>query len=71
MLTEKEQLSLIEFLASENYDEKPEPQTNSDKLLLEIYRIIHSHREDACCHNSHKEWREESEVTYKKCKKYF
>ena len=67
MLTEKEQLQLIEFLASENYDEKPEPQTNSDKLLLNIYRIIHSSRDSVCYHQ---DWKDEAEVTYKKYKKY-
>ena len=69
-LNSQEILSLVEWLTS-GAEEDPIKQTNSDKLLLQIYRITHSHREDACCYEVHKDWREESLEIYKKNKHYF
>jgi hypothetical protein len=66
-LTIEQLLSLVEWLAG-GAEEIPEKQTNADKLLLNIYRIIHSHRENACCKYVHEDWRKEAQETYKKIK---
>jgi hypothetical protein len=70
MLSTQEQLKLIEWLCGDA-EENPERQTNSDKLLLNIYRIVHSHRDDHCCKAVHQDWRDESADLYEKVKQYF
>ena len=68
-MTNEQILELCEWIASDA-EEMPEKQTNADKLLLQIYRTIHSHKE-SCCYHAHKEWREEAEQIYKDNEKYF
>jgi len=73
MLNDKELLKLVEWVASNDaITEIPiNKQTNSDKLLLFIYRAVHSYREDACCKDVHQDWRQEAEKTYKDNQVYF
>jgi hypothetical protein len=69
-MTNQEILELVEWIAG-GIEEEPKKQTNSDKLLMQIYRIVHSHREGKCCDQCHSDWQTEAERIYKENKKYF
>lgn len=69
-LQDKDLLSLVEWIAG-GAEEDPKKQTNADRLLLEIYRAVHSHREEACCHEVHKDWRNEAVKCFEDNSKYF
>ena len=58
---------LIEWLCDEA-EELPEKQTNADRILMTIYRIVHSHQPNHCCNKVHEDWREEAREIYKKAK---
>ena len=66
-LSPEELLSLVEWITG-GAEELPEKQTNSDRLLLSIYRAVHSHRLN-CCKNVHSDWREEAIEAYNQAKK--
>ena len=66
-LSNDELMSIIEWMTM-GAEELPEKQTNSDKLLLSIYRAVHSHGLNHCCKDSHSGWRQEAIETYNKVK---
>ena len=64
----KSLFDLVEWVASGAKDSL-EKQTNADRLLLEIYKMVHSHRKDACCNEVHAGWRKEAIETYNRIKR--
>ena len=69
MLTITQILELVEFLAG-GAEELPEKQTNADRRLTAIYKVVHSHGNSTCA-STHQDWKEESLKLYKDNQEHF
>lgn len=67
MMSNEELLETLDGLCLAEYEKEDDKMDN--RFLNEVYKIVHSHRTTAVCHDIHTQWREESEKIRESLKK--